>query len=95
MRAIFLGSLLEIDSFRTWQVEDITQDLENHEGVRFNVTGKYGSGWFLLRMSLHEPLLVLQVENDEEGKIPLVLQQIHEQMNQFPKVNQEKLLAHL
>ena len=84
-----------IDSFRTWQVEDIAQDLENHEGVRFNVTGKYGSGWFLLRMSLHEPLLVLQVENDEKGKIPLVLQQIHEQMNQFPKVNQEKLLAHL
>lgn len=27
----------------------------------------YGSGWLLLRMSLHEPLLVLQVENDQLG----------------------------
>lgn len=45
---------------------------ENKEGVRFNVSGKYGKGWFLLRMSLHEPKLVLQMENDQEGSIPVL-----------------------
>lgn len=42
---------------------------ENKEGVRFNVSGEYGEGWFLLRMSLHEPKLVLQMENDIKGSI--------------------------
>ena len=42
-------------------------DPENHEGLRVNVADPYGSGWLLLRMSLHEPLLVLQVENDQLG----------------------------
>lgn len=43
---------------------------ENKEGVRFNVSGKYGEGWFLVRMSLHEPKLVLQMENDQKNAIP-------------------------
>ncbi len=42
---------------------------DNKEGVRFDVSGKFGDGWFLLRMSLHEPKLVLQMENDVEGAI--------------------------
>lgn len=48
-------------------------DPENEEGIRFSVEEPYGSGWFLLRMSLHEPLLVLQVENDIEGSNRKVL----------------------
>ncbi len=42
-----------------WQI-----DPENEEGIRINLAAPYGQGWFLLRMSLHEPLLVLQIEND-------------------------------
>ena len=38
---------------------------ENQEGVRFSVKDPYGKGWMLLRLSLHEPLLVMQVENDQ------------------------------
>lgn len=51
---------------------DFTFVPENKEGVRFNVSGKYGKGWFLLRMSLHEPKLVLQMENDQEGSIQVL-----------------------
>lgn len=70
-----------------WQV-----DPENEEGIRFYLTQPYGQGWFLLRMSLHEPLLVLQVENDEKGYIVPILEQIHQFLCQYPEVNQEKLL---
>ncbi len=52
--------------------EDFEFVPENKEGVRFNVSGKYGKGWFLLRMSLHEPKLVLQMENDQEGSIAVL-----------------------
>jgi len=41
---------------------------ENHEGWRVNVDeggGKYG--WLLLRQSLHDPILVLNVESEISG----------------------------
>ncbi|WP_034550417.1 phosphoglucomutase [Carnobacterium funditum] len=48
---------------------DLTIEPNNSEGVRVNTEGIYGAGWFLLRMSLHEPLLVLTFESDTIGKI--------------------------
>lgn len=51
----------------------MASDEENHEGLRINVDEAYGSGWLLLRMSLHEPLLVLQIENDQVGMNKKVL----------------------
>lgn len=75
------------------QVAGWTIDPENEEGIRFKLEEDFGSGWFLLRMSLHEPLLVLQIENDEAGIIPQVLHEIHRFLNAYPDVNQEKLVA--
>ncbi len=51
-------------------------DPANEEGIRYNLQEPYGSGWFLIRLSLHEPLLVLQIENDESGKNQLVLEKL-------------------
>ncbi len=39
----------------------------NHEGVRVNFDENNGDGWQLLRMSVHEPLLVLNCESNEQG----------------------------
>lgn len=39
------------------------------EGARANFSGRFGQGWFILRMSLHEPLLVWTIESDEKDKI--------------------------
>lgn len=64
---------------------------ENEEGVRFDVTAPYGDGWFLLRMSLHEPLLVLQIENDQAGYMPSILKRLSEFLDGYPAVNQTKL----
>lgn len=51
--------------------------IEDHlEGVRCNFSGKYGQGWFILRLSLHEPLLVWTIESDEKGKIPVVVEDV-------------------
>lgn len=68
-------------------------DPENDEGIRVNVRDEYGSGWFLLRMSLHEPLLVLQVENDVLGKNKLVFTKLAEFFYEQTNLNTEKLVA--
>lgn len=84
--------ITEIAQFVEKQAE-MTVDPENHEGVRVNVSGEYGSGWFLLRMSLHEPLLVLQVENDVAGKNQRVFQDLADFFEKYEQINTEKLAA--
>ena len=44
----------------------------NYEGVRVAVSGQV-SGWFLLRKSLHDPLMPLNVEADQEGGAERIL----------------------
>ena len=39
----------------------------NYEGVRVNLDENHGNGWFLLRLSLHDPLLPLNIESNSEG----------------------------
>ncbi len=84
-----------IEAFRKGNHEGWTLDSENEEGVRFTVSDPYGSGWFLLRMSLHEPLLVLQVENDQPNMLRQVLAEFPAKLQPFPQVNQAKLTAYL
>ena len=44
-------------------------------------------------MSLHEPLLVLQIENDIEGYQTKILKTIKEILNRYPELNQNRLEA--
>jgi len=39
----------------------------NYEGVRVNLDEAHGNGWFLLRLSLHDPLLPLNIESNSVG----------------------------
>lgn len=68
--------------------EDLTLVKDHLEGVRADFSGKYGQGWFILRMSLHEPLLVWTIESDVEGKIHLLEETI------FPFFMQQEGLDH-
>jgi phosphomannomutase len=46
---------------------------ENYDGIRVAADESRGNGWFMLRISLHEPLLVLNIESDAEGGIKNML----------------------
>ncbi len=48
----------------------------SYEGVRVNLDAGCGSGWFLLRMSLHDPLLALNVESDIPGGVKTIAAQL-------------------
>ena len=39
----------------------------NYEGVRVDMDAEHGNGWFLLRLSLHDPLMPLNIESAEVG----------------------------
>ncbi|WP_303866768.1 phosphomannomutase/phosphoglucomutase [Acetobacterium wieringae] len=39
----------------------------NYEGVRVSCDASAGNGWCLLRMSLHDPIMPLNIESDTEG----------------------------
>lgn len=51
------------------EAPDLEVEPDNLEGVRANTSGRYGSGWLQMRMSLHEPLLVLYFESDQKDAI--------------------------
>ncbi len=58
----------------------------NHEGVRVNVNRAEVKGWFLLRMSLHEPVLALNVEADCSGGIKTIIQQLDEFFGRYEEI---------
>lgn len=56
------------------QKPDWKKAQQNYEGLRFSLP-KY-AGWFLLRSSLHDPLLVLNVESDQENGVKSILNEL-------------------
>ena len=40
---------------------------DNHEGIRINADSSCGNGWFLIRLSVHDPIIVLNTESNEKG----------------------------
>lgn len=73
------------------QTDGFEVEPDNREGIRVNIRKPLGSGWFLLRMSLHEPLLVLQVENDEAGMNSVVFQILEAFFKQYDALNLDRL----
>ncbi len=55
------------------------------------MSGQYGSGWFLLRLSLHEPLLVLQVENDQSDKNACVIEKITTFLQKYEEIDSQQI----
>ena len=48
-------------------------DAENHEGFRLHYDDYHGNGWALIRLSLHDPVLPINVEsNVKDGSIRIV-----------------------
>lgn len=50
-----------------WYVEP-----NNYEGIRVSFPKNSGDGWFLLRMSLHDPLMPLNIESNSPGGVKMI-----------------------
>ncbi len=53
---------------------------DNREGVRvsFNLENGIDNGWFLLRLSVHDPVMPLNVESDIKGGNQIILRKLYE-----------------
>lgn len=49
---------------------------DNFEGVRVSLDKAHGNGWFLLRLSVHDPIMPLNVESDTPGGVKLILSEL-------------------
>lgn len=50
---------------------------DNREGIRVNFDAQHGDGWFLLRLSLHDPLMPLNFESDSPGGVTLIAKTVY------------------
>ena len=53
---------------------DIAPD--NREGMRISFPKEEGDGWFLLRLSVHDPIMPLNVESDSEGGVKIIARKV-------------------
>ncbi len=64
----------------------------NFEGVRVNLDSTHGDGWFLLRLSLHDPLLPLNIESNSIGGSKIIAQELAKFLNAYDKLDAKSLL---
>lgn len=59
----------------------------NYEGIRIDCDKSNGQGWFLLRLSLHEPLLALNIESDIKGGTEIILDKLNLFLEKYNKID--------
>lgn len=68
---------------------------DNYEGVRVNLDKDHGDGWFLLRLSLHDPLLPLNIESNTLGGTGIIAGELSAFIRGYDKLAAEKLFQYL
>lgn len=58
------------------QINGWTIEPKNYEGIKINCDKENGDGWLLLRLSLHEPVLPLNIESDSDNGINIILKKL-------------------
>jgi phosphomannomutase len=66
---------------------------DNFEGVRVNLDKAHGDGWFLLRLSLHDPLMPLNVESDSKGGALTIARELLPFLQGFDKLDTSSMAA--
>ena len=67
------GLVSFVERTNGWSLEK-----DNFEGVRVNCDKENGDGWLLLRKSLHEPIMPLNIESDSEGGCLVIAKKLKE-----------------
>lgn len=66
----------------------------NYEGVRVNLDEAHGNGWFLLRLSLHDPLLPLNIESNSVGGAKKIAAELAGFISGYDKLDAAKLITY-
>lgn len=58
-------------SQKGWTLAD-----DSREGVRVSLDKEHGNGWFLLRLSVHDPIMPLNIESNDIGGADVIMNQV-------------------
>ncbi len=64
---------------------------DNYEGVRINFNAEHGDGWALVRMSLHEPILPINVESNRAGGNAIIVNKLVQLLDKYDFIDLTKL----
>ncbi|MDF2567619.1 MAG: putative phosphoglucomutase [Oscillospiraceae bacterium] len=60
-----------------WDIAD-----DNHEGIRVSFHSDNDKGWFLLRLSVHDPIMPLNIESDVAGGVEVIAEKLLDFLSQ-------------
>lgn len=66
----------------------------NYEGVRLSYTGKY-NGWLLIRKSLHDPILPINIESKDPGGCQLIREILNTALSSVDGIDLSPLIVNL
>ncbi len=91
--AAYAGNIIsDLEDFvSTGQMAGATLVFPNYEGVRVDVRLPEVNGWFLLRKSLHDPIMPLNVEADVKGGCAIIRKKLHEFLGAYEGLDISKL----
>lgn len=86
-------------------IEDLKQTAEenpalspapdNYEGIRINFDKEHGDGWALVRMSLHEPIMPINVESNSVGGNAVIIKELYAFLQGYAFLNLENLKKYI
>lgn len=66
----------------------------NYEGIRISCTESDEKGWFLLRLSLHDPVLPLNIESEVSGGVKRIAAKLADFLKQFSNINYDAIIKY-
>ena len=64
-----------------------SHETPNYEGIRIQCKEKEEAGWFLLRMSLHDPVMPLNIESSVEGGVDRIRIRLQKLLSGFKELD--------
>lgn len=78
-----------LEDFRAFVAEDERFHIvePNYEGIRINFADEEVTGWMLMRLSLHDPVIPMNFEAEAEGGVKVILGRIKPFVEQYEKLS--------
>ncbi|MBV4447723.1 phosphomannomutase/phosphoglucomutase [Clostridium tyrobutyricum] len=76
-----------VKSINGWGIEP-----ENYEGIKVNCNKENGDGWFLLRLSLHEAVMPLNIESDSQGGVEFIVPKLIKYLMKYDKLDLSSII---
>ncbi|MFW5657367.1 MAG: phosphomannomutase/phosphoglucomutase [Bacteroidota bacterium] len=67
----------------------------NHEGIRVSCHNKGQDGWFLLRLSLHDPVLPLNIESNQKDGVRRIIQHLYQFLQSYEKLDMNPIVNYI